>query len=415
MNDFSYIALDSHGVEVRGELQARDERDARHQLRSLHLRPVLLVLGALPDSLGWAERLLQGIEFVLPRAWMPARPADLAALFRQLSLMLRAGHALAQALDAAQKLNVKHAMRGLVSGLAGALRGGQSLSQAMQARGRPFSPLMVQLTASAEHAGELDLVFERMAEDLERKRELKRQVLNTMMYPVIVLMMAIGVFIFLAVSVVPRFASFVQVRGRRIPAEAQMLLDLSSWMEQYGAWLGVGVAAALLALAMAWQWAPTRRLLDRLLLLLPLAGGLVRDANMTQVAWTLSLLVRSGTTALEALRVVRRVATNQVFVAVFVEAEHRLLSGAGLSKALDQRAVPHLMRHMVAVGEGTGQLDLVLDSVAAHFRSSLEARIKLVTTLIEPALLLIVGVVVGFVYYTFFKTLMSAGGGGGGG
>jgi len=412
MNQFSYIALDAHGVEQRGSLEARDEREARTQLRAQRLRPLTLVVGVLADDMTLGQQLWSAIEWLMPRAWMPARTGDLAALFRQLSLMLRSGHALAQALDLSQRLQLKHSMRALVANLAHALRGGQTLSQSMGERGRPFTTMMVQLTASAERAGEMDLVFERMADDLERKRDLKRQVINTMMYPVIVLMMAVGVFVFLAVSVVPRFASFIEGRGRRIPAEAQFLLDLSAWMQQWGAWLGMAVLAVFVLLALAWWWPPTRRWLDRLVLASPVVSGLVRDSNMTQIAWTLSLLLRSGTTALDALRVARRVASNRVYAGVFEEAEHRLLSGQSLARSLEQRPMPALFRHMVAVGEGTGQLDLVLESVAQHFRSALEARIKLVTTMIEPALLIVVGSVVGFVYYTFFKTLMSAGGGG---
>lgn len=412
MSTFGYIALDAAGVEQRGSLEARDEREARTQLRAQRLRPVTLVLGALTDDMTLGQQIWAAVEWLMPRAWMPVRGGDLAALFRQLSLMLRSGHALAQALDLSQRLQIKHSARALVGDLAHALRGGKSLSQAMATRGNPFSTMMIQLTASAEQAGEMDLVFERMADDLERKRDLKRQVINTMMYPVIVLLMAIGVFVFLAVSVVPRFATFIEGRGRRIPAEAQFLLDMSAWMAEWGGWLGMAALALLALLIAAWWWSPTRRWLDRLLLVLPVTSGLVRDSNMTQVAWTLSLLVRSGTTALDSLRVARRVSSNQVYVDVFEEAEHRLLSGQSLAKSLEQRPMPALFRHMVAVGEGTGQLDLVLDSVAQHFRSALEARIKLVTTMIEPVLLLIVGGVVGFVYYTFFKTLMSAGGGG---
>ncbi|MEK8026743.1 type II secretion system F family protein [Pseudaquabacterium rugosum] len=412
MSRYSYVALDDHGVEQRGALEAHDEREARNQLRSQRLRPVRLVPGDLPEDLSWAERWLALTEGLMPRAWMPVRAPDLAGLFRQLSLMLRSGHALAQALDIAQRLQVKHAARALVGELADALRGGRSLSQAMAARGRPFNVTTIQLTASAERAGELDTVFERLADDLERQADLKRQLLSTMMYPVIVLFMAIGVFVFLAVSVVPRFASFIEGRGRRVPPEAQFLLDLADGVARWGAWVALAMGLLLGLLLLAWWWTPTRRVLDRVVLLLPVIGGLVRDANMTQAAWTLGLLVRSGTTALEALRVARRVVGNDVYVAMFDEAEQRLLSGQSLARALEQRPMPPLFRHMVAVGEGTGQLELVLDSVAQHFRRSLEARIKLVTTLIEPALLTIVGGVVGFVYYTFFKTLMSAGGGG---
>ncbi|MBK1616533.1 hypothetical protein CKO44_24125 [Rubrivivax gelatinosus] len=412
MSLFGYLALDAHGVEQRGEIDARDERDARTQLRALRLRPIVLAAGALPEAQSAAERLAAAFEPLLPRAWMPTRRADLATLLRQLALMLRAGHTLVQALDAAGRLAVKHSLRGHVGALAAGLRGGQPLSQAMAARGRPFTPLMVQLTASAEASGELDLVCERMALDLERQGELRRQVLSTMLYPSLVLAMAVGVFAFLAVSVVPRFAAFIEGRGNRVPAEAQLLMDLAAGFSIWAPWAGAALAAFVLGLWGVTQFERGRRVVDRVLLALPLVGGAIRDATMTRVAWTMSLLIKSGATALESLRIVRRIAGNRVYVAVFEEAEHRLLAGRSLARALEQRPVPLLLRHMVAVGEGTGQLDSVLDAVAAHFRSRLDARIKLMTGLIEPALLLVVGGVVGFVYYTFFKTVMSIGGGG---
>lgn len=410
MNVFSYLALDAHGVEVRGSLQARDEREARAALRTQRLRPLQLVQGELPQPRHLGERLAQGLEPLRPRAWLPLRRADLAALFRQLALMLRAGHTLAQALDMAARLSVKRQARLMVQELAQQLRGGQSLSQAMSQRGAPFDTLVVQLVASAETAGELDRVFERLADDLERKRELTRQLVNTLMYPVIVLLTAIGVFVFLAVSVVPRFASFVQARGRDVPVEARTLLQVSAWFEQWGLWLGAALFAALLGLLLLRLLPAPRRLLDRVALHTPLLGGLLRDAAMTRLTWTMALLVRSGTTVLQSLRAARRVMGNSAYVQALEEAEHRLLAGRSLARALDQRIVPLLLRHMVAVGEGTGQLEHVLDAVAEHFRKSLESRIKLVTTLVEPALLLLVGGVVGSVYYTFFKTLMSAGG-----
>ncbi len=410
MTVFSYVALDTQGVEIRGELDVRDDREARVQLRAQRLRPLTLVEGSLPEDMTWGDRLFAAIEPVMPRAWMPVRSPDLALLFQQLSLMLRSGHALAQALDTAARLTVKHRMREMVADLAHRLRGGQSLSQAMESHGRPFTVLMVQLTSSAEASGELDMVFDRLASDLERKAELKRQTLTTMLYPSIVLLMAIGVFAFLAVSVVPRFASFIEGRGRKIPREAQMLLDLSSWLQQWGAWLAAALTVGLVVLVFAWHWRRTRPALDRTLLVLPLVKGIVRDANMTRTAWTMAMLIKSGATALESLRVVKRVVGNHVYTACFDEAEHRLLAGRSLAKALDQRPIPYLMRHMVAVGESTGQLDVVLDAVAEHYRKSLDARVRLMTSMIEPVLLLFVGAVVGSVYYTFFKTLMSAGG-----
>lgn len=410
---FSYIALDGQGVEQRGELEALDERDARVLLRAQRLRPMRLDAGPLPEDASALEQIFRTVEPVLPRAWMPAGGKDVGMLFRQLSLMLRAGHTLVQSLDAAGRLTVKHRARDLTVGLAGDLRAGKSLSGAMAAAGRPFTPFMVKLTASGELSGDLDQVLERMANDLDRKLELKRQLINSLTYPVIVMLMAVGVFSFLAVSVVPRFASFIESRGRDVPVEAQMLMDMAAWFSAWGAWVGLGFVLAVLAVLFAYRRPLGRAVIDRLLLLLPVLGGAIRDATMAQVAWTLGLLLKSGATAIESLRVVTHVAGNTVFVAAFQEAENRLLTGASLAKSLKQRVIPHMMQHMVAVGEGTGQIDQVMEAVGEYYRKSLDARIKLMASLIEPVLLIFVGAVVGFVYYAFFKTIMSAGGGGG--
>jgi type IV pilus assembly protein PilC len=243
--------------------------------------------------------------------------------------------------------------------------------------------------------------------------ELKRQLINSLTYPVIVMLMAVGVFAFLAVSVVPKFASFIESRGRNVPIEALMLMDMSAWVSEWGGWLVLSFLAALGGVLFAYTTVAGRAVIDRVLLMTPILGGAIRDATMAQVAWTMGMLLKSGATAIESLRVVTHVAGNRVFVVAFEEAEGRLLTGKSLAKALNQRVIPHMMRHMVAVGEGTGQIDQVMEAVGEYFRRSLDARIKLMTSLIEPVMLIFVGSVVGFVYYAFFKTIMSAGGGGG--
>jgi type IV pilus assembly protein PilC len=409
---YSYIALDGQGVEQKGELDALDERDARVLLRAQRLRLMRLTEGPLPEDMTAWEQAVKLIEQALPRAWMPAKGKDLALLFRQMSLMLRAGHTLVQTLDAAAHLTSKLRARDLISSLAKALREGLSLSAAMQARSRPFTPFMVKLTASGEMSGELDMVLERLANDLDRKMELKRQLINSLTYPLIVMLMAVGVFAFLAVSVVPKFASFIESRGRNVPIEALMLMDMSAWVAEWGGWLALSCLAAIGATLFGYTTVAGRAVIDRALLMTPILGGAIRDATMAQVAWTLGMLLKSGATAIESLRVVTHVAGNRVFVAAFQEAENRLLTGKSLAKSLNQRVIPHMMKHMVAVGEGTGQVDQVMEAVGEYFRKSLDARIKLMTSMIEPVMLIFVGAVVGFVYYAFFKTIMSAGGGG---
>lgn len=409
---YSYVALDGHGVEQKGELEAIDERDARILMRAQHLRLMRLTEGPLLEDMNLFERFIKLIEPVLPRAWMPARSGDIGLLFRQMSLMMRAGHTLVQTLDTASSLTVKHQVREMITQLAQNLRSGKSMSYALGKYGRPFTPFMVKLVGSGEVSGDLDMVLDRLANDMDRKIELKRQLVSSMSYPLIVMLMAVGVFCFLAVSVVPRFASFIESRGRNIPAEAQLLMDIADWFTAWGAWLGFAILATIGGAIFAYGTERGRVAIDQLLLMTPLLGGAIRDATMTQTSWTLGMLLKSGSTAVESLRVVTHVAGNKVFVHAFKEAEERLLTGKSLAKAFNQPVIPHMMRHMVAVGEGTGQIDLVMDAVGEYFRKSLDARIKLMASLLEPIMLIFVGGVVGFVYYAFFKTILSVGGGG---
>lgn len=404
---YGYIALDGQGIEQCGEVEARDEREARAQLRSRQLRVVHLQEGALPAEGGWGVRVLEFIAPLLPRSWLPVRGPDLALLFRQLALMLRAGHTLVHALDACARLTPKLRARALVRGLAERLRGGHNLSEAMRLAGRPFTPLMIALVGSGETSGELDTVLGRLADDLERRTELRRQLASALTYPVIVLLAAVGVVTFLVVTVIPRFATYLAGRGKEVPGPAQALLDISAWLTEWGPLVTLGAALAVFALLAARTHALGRRLSDRFVLMIPVVGSTLVAAAMAQAAWTLALLVRSGATVLESLQVSAQVVGNRALGAAFERAGESVLAGRSVSAALSQVIVPPLMRHMAEVGESSGELDTVMEAVGAYYRKELDARVKLLSAMIEPLLILFVGGIVGFVYFAFFQAVMT--------
>lgn len=404
---YGYIALDAQGIEQRGEVEARDEREARAQLRSRQLRVVHLQEGALPAADGWGVRALEFAAPLLPRNWLPVRGPDLALLFRQLALMLRAGHTLVHALDACARLTPKLRARALVRGLAERLRGGHNLSEAMRRAGRPFTPLMIALVGSGETSGELDTVFGRLADDLERRTELRRQLASALTYPAIVLLAAVGVVSFLVVTVIPRFATYLAGRGKEVPGPAQALLDISAWLADWGPLVAAAAVLALFGLLAARTFPPGRRLTDRFVLMIPVVGSTLVAAAMAQAAWTLALLVRSGATVLESLQVSAQVVGNRALGAAFERAGEAVLAGRSVSAALSQVVVPPLMRHMAEVGERSGELDTVMEAVGAYYRKELDARVKLLSAMIEPLLILFVGGIVGFVYFAFFQAVMT--------
>lgn len=404
---FGYIALDGQGLEQRGELDARDEREARALLRAQRVRVVHLQAGPLPEDGHLGFRLVQALSPALPRSWMPVRSADLALMFRQLSLMLRAGHTLVAALDTSARLTAKLRARHMVRALAERLRAGHTLSDAMREQGRPFSTLMVALIESGETSGELDTVLERLADDLDRRTELKRQLVTALTYPGIVFLAAIGVVAFLVMMVIPRFATFLAGSGKELPAAATLLLDISAWLGEWGATLAGGALVLAVGLAVASTIAPARRVIDRALLMVPVVGGTLSAAAMAQAAWTLAMLVKSGTTVLQSLNVTARVVGNQAIAEGFHTAAKDVLTGRSVSAALKQVVIPPLMRHMAEVGESSGELDTVMEAVGRYYRKDLDAKVKVLSALIEPVLILFVGGIVGFVYFAFFQAVMT--------
>lgn len=409
MATYSYLALGGDGEE-RGVLEADNESAARQELRARGVRVLELVEGALVHA-GWAERLLGPLAGLLPRYWMPVRPRDQIQFFRQAALMLRSGHTVMEMLEATSRLAEKASAAAALSAMVRAVERGASLSAAMAQQKRVFSVFTVRMVEAGETGGELDRVFSQIADDMERKVELRRQLMAALTYPAIVVLASVGVVAFLVGGVIPKFAQFLTARGKALPWAAADLLAIAGWLGQYGWSIAAGLLAGL-ALVFAARTRPAgREWTDRGLLHVPLVGSVLLAAATAQMAWTLSMLLASGLSVMDSLRTGAAASRNSAFRAALERAAAQVLEGARLSVALTDPALPPMVRHMVAVGEKSGELVTVMDQVGVFYRKDLEARIKVMTALIEPALILFVGGIVGFVYFAFFQALFTVGAG----
>jgi type IV pilus assembly protein PilC len=288
---------------------------------------------------------------------------------------------------------------------------GSSLADAMAAHGC-FAQLVLQLVRVGEQTGTLELVTARAAEILERRRNLRTSLLTALSYPFIVLVAAVGVAVFMVFNVIPKLQKFLATLGRKLPRMTQILVDVTEFLNTYLPHIVVVLLLLIATVTVLYLWPPGRLWIDRVLLRLPVLGGVLRLSGTATFARGLGILVRSGITLLDGLRTVEGLHRNRYLAARVAAAREAVMQGGGLAESLATAgAYMPMLSRMVAVGEATGTLDDVLDEVARFHESQLQATIRWLSLIIEPAVIVVVGGIVGFVYIAFFMALFSAGGG----
>lgn len=409
---YSYSGLGGKGQKVTGQVEAPNEKEAVRSLRTQSIFVEKIREGTEGASLTIRQRIVKAFQWINPKRFLPVFQGDLIVFFHQIALMLRAGYTLVPALAACREMQTKVGMIRMMDRLSGALRGGTSLSAAMKKEARLFTPMIVNLVAVGERSGNLDSILDRLSENLESMKDLRRQLLSAMLYPSIVLISSFGLVAYMVTTVIPRFSSFLTSRGSELPPSTQMLLDISGWAEEWGTVVGISVGVSLFLILAAYTTASGKRVLDEFLLRVPLVGTSIQFSSMAQTGWSLSLLLRSGVPALDALRINAQAMSSFAMRDRFNAAADELLTGRALSTVMNRSHIPPMMRHMVAVGEKSGDLDTVMFDVGAYYQKELAAKVKLMSAMIEPVMIISVGGIVGFVYFSIFQAVMSVSKGG---
>ena len=408
MATYSYVGLNPQGKELRGTLDAADLNDARVKLRAQGLRILEVVAGQLG---GRSPMQMLKAAWAFFRSGLSVRNSDLMLFYRQMQLMLRAGHTILEALEAAGRLSARPRLSMTLARCADRISAGSSFSAAI-ARENLFPRIAIKLAEAGEASGELDSVFERLAALTERRVDVHRQLITALTYPAIVSLAAVGVISFLVGSVVPRFAVFLQSRGKAIPWAAKTMMDIADWLGRWGFTLVAGFGALVVGFFILRRLAKFRLISDRIFLHIPILGSTIMSAALAQISWTFGLLLKSRLTVLDALRSVSQVAGNEWLARALNEAAEQVLEGRALAVALDRPPIPHLLRHMAAIGERSGEMETVMEALGGHYQKALDARVKMLSSMIEPVLTLLIGGIVGFVYYAFFQAVLAVSTGG---
>ncbi len=384
MAKFKYAGLDGGGAKVSGAIEAVTFVRAQHELaqRGFH-------------GLEVTERKSIG-QFEITAKKIKA--SDVMTFSRQLAAFLRAGIPILDALDSLDDESANPLLRKVLANVADTLRAGAPFSDTLAAHSSLFPSYYLGIIRSAELTGHLDIVLDQLAEYIERDLEAKRAVKSALTYPAVILVMSFVTVLVLVVWVLPKFRTFFDGLHAKLPLPTRMLLggaDLVSswWMVIVGAFV---VMATVLLVAVRMEWGRTLR--DRMLLRSPVIGQIVRCAVVERFCRILGSMLRAGVPVPEAVGSATDATNNRVYIRGLRAAREAILGGEGLAGPIAATQLfPRSAAQMIKVGEASGTLGEQLDVTADFFRSELSYRLKKVTTLFEPAVILGMGLIVGFV------------------
>jgi type IV pilus assembly protein PilC len=407
MPTFRFQAKDEQGQRQQGELVATTSAQALTELRARGWLILDLQAAAVPGA--GLRSMASALQL---SSLLPATKFDVEVGFLQMVAMLRSGLTLLTSLKTVEEQARRPAMARIWREVYERIQDGASFTDALRDHPRHFDNFVVQLVQVGDESGALETVLTRAAEHLERSRNLRTILINALIYPVIVFLFALGVTTFMLVGIIPQMEKVLRSRGHHLPAMTQTLLDVSAFVRIHG-WEILIMAALLVAAGILLYRTERGRMgVDRIFLSIPLLGKVLRVAGTAVLARSLGLLLQNGINLIDALRTSKLLLSNVVQRQRLETAREGILQGASLAHGLEvQPGFEPMLPRMVTVAEATGRLDTVLAEVARFHEAQLATLVRRLGALVEPAVILVVGGIVGFVYIAFFMALMSLTGG----
>ena len=389
MPSFMYLAREAAtGREIRSSVDAATEQAA---IASLLNRNLLVV--SIQERIGKRGRTAGGKVAL----------QDLVMFTRQLATMIDAGLAMVQCLQALAEQTSNKVMRDVIKDVCTRVEGGDNFSAALTKHPKVFTRLYVSMVDAGEKGGLLAEVLARLATYLENTARLRKKVKAAMMYPTAVTIIAIAITIFLLLKVVPVFGEIYSGFGAKLPGPTQFLIDISNLLKHYFLYIAPAVALLIYGWFAYIKTRPGREFWDRLRIRMPIFGSIAHKLCLARFTRTLASLIRSGVPILEVLNIVANTAGNVVMEKAIRAAASDIERGEGISSALGKHSIfPTMVIRMMTAGEQTGKIDAMLERVADFLDEEIETTLSGLTSLIEPLLIVFLGVVVGGIVVCMF-------------
>lgn len=338
----------------------------------------------------------------------PIKLKDISVFARLLSTMINAGLPILRSLKIIEKQTENLRLVEVIQSVRDQVEEGHALSLAMSKHSKVFQPLIIAMVKSGEESGSLDIVLDRISHDLEREIEIRQRVAAGVRYPVIIMSAAFVIVAIVLVFVVPAFQGIFESMDAKLPMMTQVLVNISMVVRHS---MGVVIVVGIL-LATAYKYfskiPSVARTIDAVKLRLPVFGMLLRKIALARFARTMAILLRSGVPILRALSVVEQTVGNAVIAAAVTASKESIREGERISPPLEETGeFPPMVIDMIAVGEETGALDMMLEKISEFYDQEVDYTIDAFTTLIEPVLIMFLGSVIGFVVVALYMPLFS--------
>lgn len=393
---FVWEGADRNGARLKGELSSRSELIARAELRRQGIRVVKIKKKPKPLFAAGKKKIVT---------------KDIAVFSRQLATMLTAGVPLVQAFDIVGRGHENPSMQDLILSIKADIEGGSPLAEALGKHPVYFDELFCNLVHAGEQAGVLETLLHKIAEYKEKTESIKAKIKKALTYPTAVLVIAFVVTAILLIFVVPQFEELFKGFGADLPAFTQMVVNLSRFMQEY--WyigLGATIAIVFVFIKLKQRSKEFNRLLDRLILQIPVIGAIIHKAAIARFARTLSTMSAAGVPLVEALQSVAGATGNIVYGNAVLRMRDDVATGTQLQMSMRQANLfPNMVVQMVAIGEESGSLDSMLAKVADFYEEEVDNAVDSLSSLLEPMIMAVLGVLVGGLVVAMYLPIFKMG------
>lgn len=395
MPNFKYKVINQNGERLEGVYTANSKEDVMSMIRTNNYYPLKI------------EEIVEStkIEFDF---LSKVKTKDIAIFCRQFYTMLNAGATISRCLNVLGQQSPNKILRKSIIGIDESVKKGLTLSKAMSKEEGIFPDLLVNMIETGEASGNLDLILQRMSNHYEKENKLNNKVKSAMMYPIILGFLCIAIVTFILVFVMPTFVGMFESSGVELPLPTKILLSMSNTIKTKWPIILIILLAIVFGLKYYFKTENGQFFLSKMKLKIPILKGMNEKIIVTRFTRTLSTVLSSGITLIEGLQIVSKIVGNKIVEHKLLNVKGQLIKGVGLSEPLKETGVfPPMLYSMIKIGEESGSLDEILDKTADFYDEELDAAVQQFTSILEPMMILIMGVVVGFIVISIALPMFS--------
>lgn len=384
MPGFSYVAVDKRGKEKRGSLEAESRERALEQLKAE---------GLIPVSVREQGALNKEIDFSIGKK---VKPRDLSVFCRQFVSITQAGVPMKEALQMLSEQTENKWLKRAISEVLLNVEKGNTLADSMRSQPDIFPPMLVNMVEAGEQSGSLEMAFSRMAVHFEKEAKLKATIKKATIYPIILVIAAIGVIAVMLLFVIPIFIDMFADLDIEMPAITMFVMNSSKWMTSHWYVVLAIIVGVVAAYKLIYRTTQGRLTIDRIKMKMPLFGKLTVKTACSQFARTMSTLLMSGISTIDALETTSKIVNNIHYTNAMLKAREEVMKGVPLSEPLEASGIfPPMVYHMTGIGEETGNVEEMLEKMADYYDEEVEMTTQSVLAAMEPIIILFMALIIG--------------------